>query len=108
LVSACLCRACEQRAYLRERRDDAIDMLGGVCEQCGDPDTAVLQINHKVPVLRRDRGRDTHSGSALVASILTGRARMSELEILCANCHMRDTTEFHRRRSCARHSRKVS
>lgn len=72
------------------RRKQVIDLLGGKCARyarCGQSDIRVLQISHKHGDGRDDRKRYPHQ-DLLFAAILNGKRETSDLEVLCANCHI--------------------
>ena len=67
----------------------AISLLGGECHDCGNKDTRVLEIDHIEPLIRDKASRfnNPKSGSILVQEILTGKTKIEELTLRCANCH---------------------
>lgn len=70
-----------------------MDFLGGKCSTCSISDKRVLQFDHISPIKRKHNnsswGRRT--GSNLVSAILKGDEDLSNIQLLCANCHMRKT-----------------
>jgi len=71
----------------------ALDMLGGQCVKCGQTNIFALQFDHIKPT-RMSRGRVLTSGGFvsggphMPALILNGHEDLSNLQILCASCHM--------------------
>lgn len=83
----------KERAYLRRRysknRVKILDILGGKCVNCGHSDYDVLQIDHIIPI-KFPSGRRL-SNMQMFFRILNGKLSPKELQILCANCHMKKT-----------------
>jgi len=83
-----------QRLWRREqivkRRQTVIDLLGGKCIDCGNSDVRVLQIDHKIPVLRTRKDSNygsLDSGARLTDRIIIGKEDLDKFELRCANCH---------------------
>lgn len=75
------------RGRARAIRRAAIAALGGRCIECGIDDCEVLQIDHVVPVRRKEKRHEI--GHRVYRRILHGGA--VNVQLLCANCHMRKT-----------------
>jgi len=78
-----------KRNQRHSQRKKLIEMLGNVCKKCGTNDIRVLQIDHKNPIGQKNR----LSGVLLVRAIITKKENISNLQLLCANCHMIKTFE---------------
>ena len=82
-----------QRLWQREqrvkRRNRVVDLLGRKCIDCGNSDIRVLQIDHKIPVLRNREGYNKRldSGARLTDRIANGTLDINDFELRCANCH---------------------
>lgn len=81
------------------RRRAVLEMLGGKCRACGEDEEIVLQIDHINPIRRG--GRAILSGSNTIGRLLSGSLAPSEVQILCANCHVRKTKKENSRRKYA-------
>ena len=86
-------RACERRKYERNR-NKVLDLLGGSCEKCGMSDYDVLQIDHIEPINNNHKHRI--SNYKLFRGLASGFFELENLQILCANCHMKKTVMEHR------------
>ena len=83
------------KAYTRRKyanrysvlRSRAITMLGGQCTNCGISDMRVVQIDQVITV-----GKNRPILKALLISIGNGSIDTSNLQVLCANCHMIKTS----------------
>lgn len=75
-----------------ETKRKALEILGGRCVHCGETDQRCLTIDHKYGA---ELGRDDNmrGGIALQRAIVSGRADLSELQLLCANCNLRKRIE---------------
>lgn len=78
------------------RKTNAIQAVtGGLvgCQECGFPLVRALQFDHIRPIGgsgsgKRGRASDaTRGGALMVKAILNGTQDVSELRVLCANCH---------------------
>ena len=66
-------------------------MLGPWCNVCGETDLAVLEVDHIAPV---HAGRGLARGTVrLYADLLSGRETPFNLQVLCANDHLRKTRQ---------------
>lgn len=70
-----------QRAWLRSRRDKAIEYLGSVCSVCGNTDD--LEFDHKNRALK----------SANISHLLSRkwsvlRIELDKCQLLCSACHL--------------------
>lgn len=66
----------------------AIMKLGGKCVVDGIAELDVLEIDHIVPIKQAVR---RGSGTTWYNAILKDRTDVSNLQVLCANCHRRKT-----------------
>ena len=69
------------------RKLQAIEYLGGKCQDCKEDDTIVLEFDHA------EKPRD---GDKTIAAYMTGswerlRKQLEPCELVCANCHARRT-----------------
>lgn len=69
-------------------RIKALEILGGQCRGCGEQDKAVLTLDH---IDGREDG-DSLSGTALRRAVVRGEADLTNLQVLCANCHHRKSS----------------
>ncbi len=74
----------------REVRIQALALLGGKCCVCGFSDSRALQIDHIIPVRKKERHRDS-SSYHFYCQIVQGET--DNLQVLCANCHAIKTFE---------------
>ena len=76
-------------AYNRNRKNRyiVIQFLGGNCAICSFDDIRCLQIDHISPLLRAENERWHKTSTRLVDDILADREDLSNLQLLCANCH---------------------
>lgn len=77
-----------KRKRIWERKIEILNKLGGQCIKCGISDIRVLEVNHKE--------RDKKERPAKLVYNWTRRLKeweknMSNLELLCANCHRKHT-----------------
>ena len=70
-----------------------IELLGGVCAACGISDTDVLQIDHIEPI--RQQADERMSLKTFIKLLLRGDHPTDNLQILCANCHMKKSSREH-------------
>lgn len=84
-----------QRANAKKRRiavrNAVIELLGGKCNRCSIIDARVLQIDHVKAIHREKSGKE--SGHKVALKILNGIIKLSEVQLLCANCHVIKTLE---------------
>lgn len=80
-----------RRKKNREQRDQVFELLGGKCAnpECGIDDYDVLQIDHIIPLRRKDHKGNT--GTALKQAILLQKVDKKTVQLLCANCHQKKT-----------------
>ena len=78
-----------------QRRATVVRWLGSVCGRCGESDTRVLHICHRVPLRRSGPMMYTNSGDKLVRQVIAlGESIAREkFKLLCANDHARETWE---------------
>lgn len=69
--------------YARERRQQAIEILGGECSSCGIADIRVLQIDH---INGGGHQELLEKGSNHVTTKIF-RGETDDYQILCANCN---------------------
>lgn len=79
-----------KRLYTEKHRQKLLDLLGPFCGFCGETDKAVLQFDHKIPMMYPPGKRPTNPG-VLLKAIENGTESPFNLHVLCANCHMRKT-----------------
>ena len=77
------------------RRRKIIQHFGGKCNQCGETDWRVLQVNHINGGGRKDLL--SKGGSAKVYKEILSGKREGEFNLLCANCNTRYEYETGRR-----------
>lgn len=70
-------------------------MVGLTCARCGESDLPVLHIDHIIPRPTDTRSRGGPGTQTLLSQLRSGKDRLSNLQTLCANCHMRKTREDH-------------
>lgn len=89
------------RRYRGRSKSRLLELLGPWCSLCGETDPAVLQVDHKAPLLRNREERFVSYGGAsgLLGRLREGRESPFNLQVLCANDHMRKTAMDHARRS---------
>lgn len=78
----------QKNTYHRNKRVEAVMILGGVCVACGETDTDVLQIDHKFGGGRAE-ARTRGGNRSFYLDIVAGRRSLDDLQVLCANDHMR-------------------
>lgn len=77
-----------KRQY-RELREKVLKKLGGKCIKCLIDDKDVLQVDHIEPLRQPKR-----IGNKLrFYGILNGSYSTDNLQLLCANCHMKKTVK---------------
>ena len=85
----------QYREYNDKLKRDAIFKLGGRCVAfglplCGISEIDVLQIDHKVPIGRVQNFK-FKSNREFWRAIIAETIDVSNLQVLCANCHSRKT-----------------
>jgi len=75
----------KQRRLIREA---VIQKLGGKCLQCGITDIRVLQINHKNGNGRKDYHGNYSNSLQFYRGIISGKRRLDDLDLRCANCNI--------------------
>lgn len=83
-------RAWAKKRYI-ENKKKALVLLGGKCARCSIDDYRVIQFDHIKQIFRRMGSEQ--SGANLIRDIVYGRADLTKLQALCANCHMIKTLE---------------
>ena len=84
-------RLAYMRRYYATHRGRIFEVLGPWCNVCGETDLAVLEVDHIAPV---HAGRGLARGTArLYADLLSGRGTPFNLQVLCANDHLRKTRQ---------------
>lgn len=80
-----------------ERKKKVVSLLGGKCTICGYNDNILaLQLDHIIPIRRNKKDLNKRSGSTLYRNILLGKEDISNIRLLCANCHAIETyKQFH-------------
>ena len=71
------------------RRFTLLEFLGGGCAVCGESDYTCLQIDH-IEIKRR-KSSDYKYGQDTVLNVYMDREDTDNLQVLCANCHMKKT-----------------
>lgn len=74
--------------WRRVVRQEAFELLGARCVQCGNPDGRVLQFDHIVPQPKSQR---VHQRQQEYYGVILGTN--TNLQLLCANCHAIKTFE---------------
>ena len=74
----------DYREAAARRRREAISLLGGKCECCGEKEYKFLAIDHIHGLHLRDR---TESGNALVNKVRKNPKAKEIYRILCHNCN---------------------
>ncbi len=76
----------KQKKRTVELRKEALEALGGKCVRCGFSDSDALQIDH---IYGTENGtRELRKTRSKYLAILRGAVDRTELQVLCANCHM--------------------
>lgn len=70
----------------RERRLAIISLLGGKCEECGETDLRVLQLDHRNGGGSKER-REIGDPSIVFKMVLEGLLDIRRYNLLCANCN---------------------
>lgn len=79
-----------RKIYARKRAE-VIESLGGKCKNCPEDDLIVLQIDHIKPIQKK--AGDRPSNRKMIKMILRGELKLSDFQVLCANCHVRKTKQ---------------
>ena len=78
-------RRAEQRRW--NVKLEVIRILGSVCKRCGLDDPRVLQVHHTNGGGSKERRQTEIKGGSFFTSIVKGEREISDLELLCCNCH---------------------
>lgn len=84
-----VCRICfleHQKDRRKTFRDKVLEMFGSKCNNCGNSDVRVLQLDHRLGALEA-RDEYLRSGSSLYEALAGGRKREEDFQLLCANCN---------------------
>lgn len=84
-----------EKNWRRENRRKALLKIGGgklSCVRCGDSRYELLEINHKNGGGTQER--KTLRGSTICSSIIKGRRRTDDLELLCRPCNLVHAAEL--------------
>lgn len=83
------------RKYRIINKLKVVELLGGKCVRCGyKEDVRALEIDHIVPLRRGNKGSlSTEKGARLHQLILMGKIDLTDLQLLCSNCHSIKTYE---------------
>ena len=102
------------KANKKRRQSDALQaylILGNgeiCCASCGNDDMEVLEIDHKIPINRNKHGLKKQAGDNLKRWIIkehsAGTDVRQQLQILCANCHLKKTRRERREQVEAKYS----
>ncbi len=84
------------RRMYEKNRNKTLDLLGGSCRNCGISDYEILQIDHIEPISKDNKNRICNE--KLFKGIVSGRLSIENLQILCANCHMKKTVIENRKK----------
>ena len=79
-----------KRKRIWERKIAIVEKLGGKCRECGISDIRVLEINH---IDKEKKERPPKREYNWTRRLKEWEKNMSNLELLCANCHRRHTWE---------------
>lgn len=74
------------RTFRANCRIRILQMYGGKCSTCGEPDGTVLQLDHIHGGGTQHR-REVHSPGVIRDALLAENS--SKYQLLCANCHVR-------------------
>ena len=90
----------------RERiKSKVFELLGNKCIKCGFSDWRALQIDHingsKIP--HKNRGKFKDVGLNLCSAILRGERKLSEFQLLCANCNWIKRFELNEHNGVTKH-----
>lgn len=77
-----------KKEYRRRLRKAAMMLLGGKCARCQEDDYDVLQFDHIQPLWNV---KTRPANDEIYHDILKGRT--NNLQILCANCHIKKTRD---------------
>ena len=69
-----------------ELRQEVVQMLGGKCQWCGNPDPRVLHVDHKY-MSPRDEKANIGNQETVFRLIVDGLISKDVYQILCANCN---------------------
>lgn len=84
------------RRIYEKNRNKTLEILGGSCKNCGISDYDILQVDHIEPI-NKDR-MNRICNEKLFKKIANGSLSVENLQILCANCHMKKTVAEHRKK----------
>ena len=75
--------------YAREKRFEAIKLLGSVCVRCGFPDYRALQFDHINGGGSKDRRKKaTNNNGAIARDVIESITKnLNKYQLLCANCN---------------------
>lgn len=77
-------KAVGKRVYAQKQRYEAIEMLGGICVECGFSDKRALVFDHIKP--QATPGEKREHPRKVVQRCRKGDTE--NIQLLCANCHM--------------------
>ena len=73
----------KQREHKRQRKEWAIQYLGGACKECNQTfHPAIYEFHHRIP---EDKDRDP--SKMLQLSLERLQKELDKCDLLCANCH---------------------
>jgi len=77
------------RAYQQKKRREALEVLGGVCANCGFSNSIALSIDHKNPVHGNasTRAKKGETGATLYNKIINFPEERGKYQVLCKNCN---------------------
>lgn len=73
-----------KKKRMRDRKIEIMKLLGGKCVKCGNTDFRVLDINHKD---KNKKKRPPKLHYTMSNRLREWSKNISNLELLCANCH---------------------
>ena len=97
------------RIAYRRLRANALNKLGAKCVQCGIADRDVLTVDHinntelgkSITIERAEhKKKDIYRGYLIQRTyrrIVSGEVGTDEVQVLCANCHLKKSKEDHKR-----------
>lgn len=84
------------RRYRQRIREKLFEVFLPVCSLCGVTEPDVLQFDHKAPLKRSEERRQSGMASGranLWRALLEGLENPFNLQVLCANCHVKKTNQ---------------
>ena len=70
-------------------KQEAINLLGGRCNECGTNDLSLLTIDHINNDGSQDRKNNVGmAGTPLYFKIVSGKRKLDDIQVLCFNCNL--------------------